>query len=147
MNSKALRAVLLFVSVLSPLAAHAQNDVSLWLTNSDRSALFELQTPPLPFASAPATNQIIDVDSTKTYQTMDGFGFALTGGSAQLIMHMDPAKRADLLRELFGVDGNNLTVAPGTRMDAECAILRERYGAFRWPLIRKAVMACAMPND
>ena len=111
MNSKALCAVLLVLSVLSPLAAHAQNDVSLWLTNSDRSALFELQTPPLPFASAPATNQIIDVDSTKTYQTMDGFGFALTGGSAQLIMHMDPAKRADLLRELFGVDGNNIGVS------------------------------------
>ena len=43
---------------------------------------------------------------------------------------------------LFGVDGNNLTVAPGTRMDAECAILRRRYGAFRWPLMRRAVMTC-----
>ena len=43
---------------------------------------------------------------------------------------------------LFGVDGNNLTIAPGTRMEAECAVLRERYGAYRgsWP--RKAVMAC-----
>ena len=111
MNSKVLRSVLVFFSVLFPLAARGQNDVSLWLTNSDRSALFQLQTPPLPLASAPATNQIINVDGTKTYQTMDGFGFALTGGSAQLILHMDPAKRADLLRELFAVDGNNIGVS------------------------------------
>src|SRR3981189_1523941 len=113
MNSKALRAVLLllFLSVFAPLGGHAQNDVSLWLTNSDRSALFEVQAPPLPFASAPATNQIINVDGAKTYQAMDGFGFALTGGSAQLIMRMDPAKRADLLRELFAADGNNIGVS------------------------------------
>ncbi len=111
MNSKALRAVFFFLSVLSPLAARAQNEVSLWLTNSDRSASFQLQTPPLAFTSAPMTNQIINVDGTKTYQTMDGFGFALTGGSAQLIMRMDPAKRADLLHELFGMDGNNIGVS------------------------------------
>jgi glucosylceramidase len=111
MKSNALRAVLCFVSVLSPLAASAQTDVSLWLTNSDRSALFELQTPPLSFTSAPATNQIINVDSAKAYQTMDGFGFALTGGSAQLIMRMDAAKRAALLQELFGVDGKNIGIS------------------------------------
>jgi glucosylceramidase len=111
MNSKALRAVLLFLSVLSSVVSHAQTDVSLWLTNSDRSALFERESAPLPFVSAPATNQIINVDGAKTYQTMDGFGFALTGGSAQVIMRMDPAKRAALLQELFGVDGNNVGIS------------------------------------
>src|ERR1700758_946322 len=111
MKSKALNAVLCLLSVLSPLAARAQTDVSLWLTNSDRSALFELQTPQLSFTSAPATNQIINVDSAKAYQTMDGFGFALTGGSAQMIMRMDPAKRSDLLQELFGVDGKNIGIS------------------------------------
>jgi glucosylceramidase len=111
MNSKVLRAGLFFVSLLSPLAARAQKDVSLWLTNLDRSALFERQSALLPFVSAPVTNQIINVDGAKTYQTMDGFGFALTGGSAQVIMRMDPAKRAALLRELFGVDGNSIGVS------------------------------------
>jgi glucosylceramidase len=111
MNPKALRVVLFFLSLLSPLAARAQKDVSLWLTNPDRSALFERQSTPLPFVSAPATNQIINVDGAKTYQTMEGFGFALTGGSAQLLMRMDAAKRAALLQELFGVDGNNIGVS------------------------------------
>jgi glucosylceramidase len=111
MNSKVASAILFSLSALITLSAHAQKDVSLWLTNSDRSALFQLQTPPIPSTNTPATNQIIDVDSKKTYQTMDGFGFALTGGSAQLIMHMDPAKRAALLHELFADDGNNIGVS------------------------------------
>ena len=110
MNSKVIGSVLFFLSVLSPLAARGQKDVSLWLTNSDRSALFQQQAP-LPLVTGPATNQIIDVDGAKAYQTMDGFGFALTGGSAQLIMRMDSAKRAELLQELFGVDGNNIGVS------------------------------------
>jgi len=47
----------------------------------------------------------------KTYQTIDGFGFALTGGSAQLLMHMDPAKRAALLQELFTRTGDGIGVS------------------------------------
>ena len=111
MYPNVMRALVLFLSLLTPLSAHAQNDVSLWLTNPDRSALFQLQTPPIPFTKAAATNQIIDVDPAKTYQTIDGFGFALTGGSAQLIQHMDPDARAALLHELFATDANNICVS------------------------------------
>ena len=77
MNSKVTGSVLFFLSALSPLAAHGQKDASLWLTNADRSALFQQQTTPLPLVTGPATNQIIDVDDTKTFQTIDGFGFAV----------------------------------------------------------------------
>jgi glucosylceramidase len=111
MYPNVMRALVLFLSLLMPLSAHAQNDVSLWLTNPDRSALFQLQTPPISFTKAAATNQIIDVDPAKTYQTIDGFGFALTGGSAQLIQHMDPDARAALLHELFATDANNIGVS------------------------------------
>jgi glucosylceramidase len=111
MNPKVVSSVLFSLSMLTTLSAHAQKDVSLWLTNPDRSALFQLQAPPIPITNAPATNQIIDVDSKKTYQTIDGFGFALTGGSAQLIRQMDLAKRAALLQELFADDGNNIGVS------------------------------------
>src|ERR1700723_3570633 len=111
MKSKLVSFVLSVFVLSSPLVTYAQKDVSFWLTNSDRSALFQLQTPSLPFTSAPATSQVIDVDSAKTYQTIDGFGFALTGGSAQLIQQMDPAKRAALLQELFADDGDNIGVS------------------------------------
>jgi glucosylceramidase len=111
MNAKVTSTALSFFFMLATLSTQAQKDVSLWLTNSDRSALFQLQTPPILFTGAPATNQIIDIDSKTTYQTIDGFGFALTGGSAQLIQHMDPAKRAALLQELFAYDANNIGVS------------------------------------
>ena len=111
MYPNVMRSLVLFLSLLTPLSTHAQNDVSLWLTNPDRSALFQLQTPPIPFTKTAATNQIIDVDPARTYQTIDGFGFALTGGSAQLIQHMDPDARAALLHELFATDANNIGVS------------------------------------
>jgi glucosylceramidase len=111
MNSKAVSSLLFSLSLLTPLSAHSQKEVSLWLTNSDRSALFQQQTAPIPLTNTPATTQIIDVDSKKTYQTIDGFGFALTGGSAQLITKMDPAARAALLQELFADNGNNIGVS------------------------------------
>ena len=76
-----------------------------------RSALFQLQTPPLRPTNSPASDLVITVDEAKTYQSMDGFGFALTGGSAQLLMHMDPAKRDAILRELYSDNGNNIGVS------------------------------------
>ena len=41
----------------------------------------------------------------QTFQSIDGFGFTLTGGSAQLIQALEPVKRAALLQELFGKNG------------------------------------------
>ncbi len=116
MKSKAILPMLLSltlaVSLAAPLAAPlaAQTGVSLWLTNPDRSALLQLQSPPIPFTAATAS-QVITIDPAKTYQTMDGFGFALTQGSAELIMHMDPARRAALLQNLFTTTGDNIGVS------------------------------------
>jgi glucosylceramidase len=42
---------------------------------------------------------------------MDGFGFALTGGSAQLLMRMDAPRRAELLKELFGTGDHEIGVS------------------------------------
>jgi glucosylceramidase len=90
-------------------AAASAQTVSLYLTAPDRSALLALQ-PPIAFTPA-ASAQTITVNAAKTYQTIDGFGFALTGGSAQLIEHMDPAKRADLLHNLFTTGGDGIGVS------------------------------------
>jgi glucosylceramidase len=108
MNSKITNSLALVVLTLVSSSCYAQKEASIWLTNSDRSALFQLQSQPVPFTSSPAKEPIIDVDDSKTFQTIDGFGFAVTGGSAQLLMHMDPEKRAAILRELYADDGNNI---------------------------------------
>ena len=45
------------------------------------------------------------VHPEQSFQSMDGFGFTLTGGSAQLIQQLNPIKKAALLQELFGQNG------------------------------------------
>ena len=91
-------------------AVASAQTVSLYLTSPDRSALLALQ-PPIAFTPVAASTQTITVTPTKTYQTIDGFGFALTGGSAQLIEHMDPARRDALLHNLFTNQGDGIGVS------------------------------------
>ncbi len=54
------------------------------------------------FHHAGPANNAIRVDDATTYQTIDGFGHAVTGGTAQLMMKMSPASRHALLEDLFG---------------------------------------------
>jgi glucosylceramidase len=104
----ALRIFLLVAVVSSASISFAQADV--WLTDPDKSVLFEKQATALPFSSVPSTdaNQTINVNESETFQTMDGFGCCLTGGSAQHIIRMDAAQRAALLQELFAATGANI---------------------------------------
>ena len=107
-----LTAALLTLTLAATAAAQTPSQsVSSYLTAPDRSALLASQ-PPIAFSTpATASSQTITVDPAKTYQTIDGFGFALTGGSAQLLMQMDPAKRAALLHELFAPTGDGIGVS------------------------------------
>src|ERR1022692_3006880 len=86
-------------------------EAEVWLTNPDKSALFERQKTGLaPYARANG-NPTIDVDDKQKFQTIDGFGFALTGGSAQHLVRMEAGRRAALIQELFAADGNNIGVS------------------------------------
>ncbi len=111
MHARLVPSLLLSAVALLPLPALAQKDATLWLTNPDRSALLAEQSPKLAFTKEAPTGQVIDVDSAKTYQTMDGFGYALTGGSAMLIHHMAADKRAALLHNLFTTEGDGIGVS------------------------------------
>ncbi|MBE0651038.1 MAG: glucosylceramidase [Bacteroidales bacterium] len=89
--------------------ATAQN-VQFWLTNTDKTVLFQRQKD-LNFTNPPEDlkdTPLISVEANRTFQTVDGFGFALTGGSAWLIQQMSPAARQSLLKELFADNGNNI---------------------------------------
>jgi len=86
--------------------------VSLWVTTPDQTQLFQLQPAGLKFGAAVSTTApTIDIDDTKTFQTIDGFGYCLTGGSAALLHRMSAPARAQLLRELFGTEGNAIGVS------------------------------------
>ena len=80
----------------------ASSDVHLWLTKSDQSKLLQKQTIVLNFGTLANAYPNIDVNESLTYQTVDGFGFTLTGGSAQVINQLSTSRRQNLLQELFG---------------------------------------------
>ncbi|HTZ58872.1 MAG TPA: glycoside hydrolase family 30 beta sandwich domain-containing protein [Acidobacteriaceae bacterium] len=85
--------------------------VRMWLSTADRSALVAEQPESLHFSSRANDSPAVEVNDMQQFQTMDGFGFALTGGSAQLLMRMQPGPRADLLKELFGSQGKEDAVS------------------------------------
>ncbi|WP_121356144.1 glycoside hydrolase family 30 protein [Flavisolibacter nicotianae] len=95
---------------LSPGNPADLGSVDVWLTSSDKVRLLQKQTP-LQFGKEVGLNPIIDVDTTQTYQTVDGFGYTLTGGSAVLINRLPADQKASLLRELFGKDENSIRVS------------------------------------
>jgi glucosylceramidase len=80
------------------------SDLAFWLTDPGQSIYFTKQKTILNFSGSSNSNPTIVVDTTQTYQTMDGFGFALTGGSAWLINQLPSQQRNDLLKELFSRD-------------------------------------------
>src|ERR1700743_3791875 len=87
------------------------SQVAFWLTNPDKTVLFQRQNVALNFGNGLAVQPVITVDTTQTFQTIDGFGYALTGGSAQLIYGLPAAQRAALEQELFATDSNHIGVS------------------------------------
>ena len=86
--------------------AQEARTIEAWVTTADRSSLFEQQAQRIPFAgSSRGGGYPIIVDERQAFQEIDGFGFAMTEGSAYHINRMSPAARAKLLRELFTSSG------------------------------------------
>ncbi len=94
-----------------PLLGQQTREPRLWLTTPDRSALVAPQANSLHFSADAGKLPILTVDDAQRFQTMDGFGFALTGGSAQLLMRMSAAQRSALLKELFTTGGDGIGVS------------------------------------
>jgi glucosylceramidase len=66
--------------------------------------------PDAPFSATPPPGiPLIDVDGNAAFQTVNGFGAALTDSSAWLIHdRLPPRRRATLLNDLFGAAGLDL---------------------------------------
>ncbi|MDN3585177.1 glycoside hydrolase family 30 beta sandwich domain-containing protein [Pedobacter aquatilis] len=111
MKLKAISYCFALILGTTTLNATAQNNVTTWLTKADRSVLFTKQNQALKFSATQNNNPTIIVNEKQTYQPIDGFGYSLTGGSAQHIIKMSAPARAALLKELFATDGNNIGVS------------------------------------
>jgi len=91
--------------------AQTPKTAEVWLTHADQSKLFEKQAETFTFSPQSSTLPTIFVDEKQSFQSMDGFGFTLTGGSATLLWQMDADKRKALLKELFAFDGKNIGIS------------------------------------
>lgn len=88
-----------------------KSDVYAWITNPINSSLFQQYNKGLFFVKNTSAEPAITVDTTITYQTIDGFGNCLTGGSAILIHKMDQVSRTKLVKELFDTTGYNIGIS------------------------------------
>ena len=87
------------------------NEVDFWLTNGAKKTLLQKQTGVLTFGITTNFYPVISVDDTQTFQTIDGFGYTLTGGSVQSINKLNFQKRKELLQELFGKNDNSISIS------------------------------------
>jgi glucosylceramidase len=88
-----------------------KSDVEFYLTTGSQTSVLQKQTTRLTFSTSPNYYSDITVDSTQTYQSVDGFGFCLTDASAGLITGLPSSMQNDLLKELFGSDSNSISVS------------------------------------
>ena len=85
--------------------------IEYWLTKADQSVLLQKAPSRVSFSSASNKDPFIDVDSGTLMQTVDGFGYTLTGGSAFLINRLNDANRSALLNELFGKGDSSIGIS------------------------------------
>ena len=94
------------------LLANAQsNKVKYWLTLPNQSAPLQEKVLTLQNGFPDSTLPIIRLDKKNRFQVMDGYGFTLTGGSAQLINSLNPARKKKLLIELFGNANSSIGIS------------------------------------
>jgi len=102
--------IIILLIRLFPARAQEKTGIDVWITNPDKSALFAHRQEALVFDSTDIY-PVITVNDKQKYQFIDGFGFALTGGSAMHIIRMSRESRAKLLHELFATDGDNIGIS------------------------------------
>jgi glucosylceramidase len=86
------------------------NDVDFWLTKGDQSVKLQKQAVILGFATKTNVYPNIEVNESTSFQSIDGFGYTLTGGSAEMINGLAASAKAELLQELFGNSASSISI-------------------------------------
>ncbi|HEX2967460.1 MAG TPA: glycoside hydrolase family 30 beta sandwich domain-containing protein [Bacteroidales bacterium] len=111
MKNKLLISFLL-IGISGILSAQSSSpEIEAWVTKADRSMLFQKASDRIVFSNKQGRGIPIVIDESHTMQTIDGFGFALTGGSAELMMNMSPSARQELITDLFSRNANHIGVS------------------------------------
>ncbi|CAM4082019.1 glycoside hydrolase family 30 beta sandwich domain-containing protein [Flavobacterium branchiophilum] len=86
------------------------SDIEFWITKSDASVLLEKQNTVLNFGNTFNNFANIEINDTQTFQSIDGFGYTLTGGSVSVINQLTSAKKQELLQNLFGNSNTSIGI-------------------------------------
>jgi glucosylceramidase len=100
-----LAAAFLLCTLAPSGAVAAGESVQVWLTTTSNDVLAKRLSaePARNFGPESGTSTVIDINDATTYQTIDGFGGALTDASAWVIYH-SPQRNA-IMNDLFSVAG------------------------------------------
>ncbi|HEX2869462.1 MAG TPA: glycoside hydrolase family 30 beta sandwich domain-containing protein [Ignavibacteriales bacterium] len=96
-------------NVTNPVSQESKT-VQFWLTDPAKNIYFTEQQS-ISYSDAVGALNTIAVNAAEQYQVMDGFGCALTGGSAYHIYNMPEAERKKLLTELFDDKDKNIGIS------------------------------------
>jgi glucosylceramidase len=89
----------------------ADKTIDVTLTSGDKKLLLS-KAEPLVFKPDSTNGVVIQVDTSQVFQSIDGFGYALTGGSAYLLKKkLTDQQRGELLKELFATDQNGIGIS------------------------------------
>ncbi|RYY55651.1 MAG: glucosylceramidase [Chitinophagaceae bacterium] len=100
-----------------------------WLSDPDAGILFRRQEGGPEFSAGAGSGTVIRIDTAGKFQEVDGFGWALTGGSAQHIIRMESGGRAKLLHDLFAT-GDSAIGGSYVRLSIGASDLNEKVFSY-----------------
>ncbi len=107
---KILRKLLFFILILLGKNTFAQQYIQTWLSNPEKQKmLYRIEDHLLQ--TKPQSSNILEIFPTKSYQTIDGFGFMLDGSSAQMIESLETNEKSKLLHELFSLEDDGIGIS------------------------------------
>lgn len=87
-----------------------KNEIFAYITTPDAYKKFEPDQT-LFIDYDPNLEKVVDINPLEKFQKMEGFGYTLTGGSAQLLWQMSASKRKEILKELFSKEEESIGVS------------------------------------
>ncbi len=129
--------------------------VTPWLTTGDQVQLLQKQSH-TSFSISPAKNaSTITIDASSTFQLIDGFGFCMTEGSAEVIVSLDTIHQTALMNDLFNpstgigvsvvrisIGASDLSSSDYTYQDGDSTTMFNMAGpdlTFLIPVLKKAL--------
>jgi len=98
---------LVLTTACTTLPSATPGTAEVWLTTTDQTQ--KLAPQPGAGSSGPSTGgEMVSIDTSRRFQTVHGFGAAMTDASAQLLSQLPEEKRQAIMAELFGRGSNGL---------------------------------------